>query len=543
MATLRQLQATYRKNAQERRRPRSDQKVITDTSLTPSFSANGTRSTFTHKQPAHVSKSVAVAPIDTIILGMEKPLSGNIDYESVINPQLEVDQQGNQWPADMTSTEFPPEFRQVAPLLSSTNADFNNNAQYQPQDVSKFRRPQQGRLMHHKLQNESIEVERDTTPTLRPVTETIDKKRPQISNAPQTKVQQQRQALRQRPRNVSDEIDELPIPEELERLVLRILKRSTRADEGTAERQERGDVPARRFSPDERTSTPLLTKGETIKASKMISNFLEQSIQARIPSSSVNANAKICVLCGHRVARVCDLKKHMKRHERPYGCTYPKCTKRFGAKSDWKRHENSQHFQLEAFRCGQMSIQGTACGEHFFHLESFQRHLENQHKLSEDEWDKEVEARRIGKNCQQQFWCGFHGDIIKLKEVSNAAWDERFDHIAHHFEKEKLSIDMWLCAELNKPKKDLVKEMDERYASDEEEERSTDASEETDNIPQSVPVHAPHLTVTGPLEVPNSKKRGCSTDTISAPKQKKHRTRYRASGTEFRFCVSTIDPA
>jgi hypothetical protein len=32
----------------------------------------------------------------------------------------------------------------------------------------------------------------------------------------------------------------------------------------------------------------------------------------------------------------CEWKKHIKaRHAKPYGCAYPKCHKRFGAKSDW----------------------------------------------------------------------------------------------------------------------------------------------------------------------------------------------------------------
>jgi hypothetical protein len=45
-------------------------------------------------------------------------------------------------------------------------------------------------------------------------------------------------------------------------------------------------------------------------------------------------------------------RKHMKRHQKPYACTrVPGCDKRFGSKSDWKRHENDQHIQLQFWRC------------------------------------------------------------------------------------------------------------------------------------------------------------------------------------------------
>ncbi|PIB00891.1 hypothetical protein CB0940_01543 [Cercospora beticola] len=35
--------------------------------------------------------------------------------------------------------------------------------------------------------------------------------------------------------------------------------------------------------------------------------------------------------------------KHLKRHTRPYGCTFPRCNKDFGSRNDWKRHESTQH--------------------------------------------------------------------------------------------------------------------------------------------------------------------------------------------------------
>ncbi|CAK1354625.1 unnamed protein product [Cercospora beticola] len=50
-----------------------------------------------------------------------------------------------------------------------------------------------------------------------------------------------------------------------------------------------------------------------------------------------------CPNCFKLYKRECDLKKHLKRHTRPYGCTFPRCNKDFGSRNDWKRHESTQH--------------------------------------------------------------------------------------------------------------------------------------------------------------------------------------------------------
>src|SRR5690242_17542968 len=159
--------------------------------------------------------------------------------------------------------------------------------------------------------------------------------------------------------------------------------------------------------------------------------------------------------------RPCDLKKHSKRHQKPYGCTYPKCHKKFGAKSDWKRHENSQHYQLEAFRCDYLDKFDRKCGYHCCRSIQLQTHLAEKHKVtSVNQVQTSVKRCRIGKNCQGQYWCGFCSKIEVLQTSRNDAWAERFNHIAFHFEKEKRSIDEWLCAEENKTKKELQDEVD-----------------------------------------------------------------------------------
>ncbi|KAI1439223.1 hypothetical protein GGR50DRAFT_690571 [Xylaria sp. CBS 124048] len=50
-----------------------------------------------------------------------------------------------------------------------------------------------------------------------------------------------------------------------------------------------------------------------------------------------------CDGCRKTFRRKCELRKHAKRHEKPFTCSIPGCGKKFGSKNDWKRHENTQH--------------------------------------------------------------------------------------------------------------------------------------------------------------------------------------------------------
>jgi hypothetical protein len=223
----------------------------------------------------------------------------------------------------------------------------------------------------------------------------------------------------------------------------------------------------------------LLSEGSSPRqaAQTIVSRLLEQIATSAsapprrsTPDASSNTKPVTCHICGSQVSRVCDLNKHIKRHKKPYGCTYPQCNKRFGAKSDWKRHENSQHFQLEAYRCTHiLPDTRKVCGKHSYRADAFKDHLTTEHEVSSAEMTLVLKRSKIGKNCQVQHWCGFCQVIRPLKEKRNEAWDERFDHIAYHFEKEKKSIDEWLCAEANKTKKQLLKEMRRDVFDDEEE--------------------------------------------------------------------------
>lgn len=120
-------------------------------------------------------------------------------------------------------------------------------------------------------------------------------------------------------------------------------------------------------------------------------------------------------------------RKHQKRHERPYGCTF--CDKTFGSKADWKRHEHSQHKDQQGWGCGLQ--------------DSSQYRLLPLRKRLDDGIKTVRNANQLGQNGQLRFWCGFcqkvlpvQGRDIQGRDIDTAAWDERLEHIdSQHFKK------------------------------------------------------------------------------------------------------------
>jgi len=147
----------------------------------------------------------------------------------------------------------------------------------------------------------------------------------------------------------------------------------------------------------------------------------------------------------------------MKRHEKPYACTHSDCQKKFGSKNDWKRHENSQHIQLEFWKCAEKPRDGSSpssvCGRICHRRETFKNHLEKDHGIADD---KTIEKRctdcRNGRNFESRFWCGFCKTTIEFGKNGGLAWSERFDHIDAHFTgkdgQPKMDITTWKSIEL-----------------------------------------------------------------------------------------------
>lgn len=143
----------------------------------------------------------------------------------------------------------------------------------------------------------------------------------------------------------------------------------------------------------------------------------------------------------------------MKRHTRPYGCTFPGCNIRFGSKSDWKRHENAKHFQMQNWRCneplkevvdGPDCLQTRRCSRIFHRRDIFIEHLRREHRKSGPRKMVTLRASKIGRNGQARFWCGFCRKLVNLTTQGLNAWDERFDHIDGEHYKNGAKFSEWI---------------------------------------------------------------------------------------------------
>ncbi|KAJ6443258.1 transcription factor Zn, C2H2 [Purpureocillium lavendulum] len=173
-----------------------------------------------------------------------------------------------------------------------------------------------------------------------------------------------------------------------------------------------------------------------------------------------SSNRAECNDCGKTFSRLCELKKHIKRHQKPYGCTFKQCSKRFGSKNDWKRHESSQHYELETWNCDK-----PGCNKTCQRRESFKSHLQKDHGIKgAEEIDEMLEKCRMGRHCGPRFWCGFCVEVIEITatERGGNSWTKRCDHIDNHlFGKEKLKkmdISEWKHQE--DEQEDMSKEID-----------------------------------------------------------------------------------
>ena len=192
-------------------------------------------------------------------------------------------------------------------------------------------------------------------------------------------------------------------------------------------------------------------------------------------------------------------RKHKKRHTRPYGCTFPSCSKVFGSKNDWKRHENTQHYQIEAWRCHEVSSNLIKqCAKVFYRRELFQAHLKECHDIkNEDRIREQSKRQRIGRNGQSGFWCGFCKKIVKLEKKDLEAWDERFNHIDNFHFKKGERIDTWYPLDRDIPKgllrndnvldSGVPSSVPEESESDEESGNSTEKSDSPESTQGSSP--------------------------------------------------------
>ncbi|KXJ91032.1 hypothetical protein Micbo1qcDRAFT_68861 [Microdochium bolleyi] len=173
--------------------------------------------------------------------------------------------------------------------------------------------------------------------------------------------------------------------------------------------------------------------------SKDISHSTTDDEAQTEPPIADPADSKIsygCRLCGKTFNRRCELRKHEKRHQKPFGCTFPECPKRFGSKNDWKRHENSQHPLREMWKCDERhpSKPSEPCSKIEYQRDDFRQHLVQIHSINEGQQvEFKVEHCWIDKNYDERFWCGFCNKIVPTKSTGQVAGTERFDHIGNHY--------------------------------------------------------------------------------------------------------------
>ncbi|KAK5130685.1 hypothetical protein LTR08_001846 [Meristemomyces frigidus] len=159
-----------------------------------------------------------------------------------------------------------------------------------------------------------------------------------------------------------------------------------------------------------------------------------------------------CSMCDKRKKRECDLS----------------CWKRFGSRNDWKRHEYSQHFLIQGWRCELHLLTGQKCGMLLHDEDEVHRHLERQHttmlqhEMTARGMSMKVLLQRLaddmhlGREAHQQYFCGFCDKLIVQGPNTLDAFDERAKHIGDHYDKDDSNIDDWVCIEENRQKPQIV---------------------------------------------------------------------------------------
>jgi hypothetical protein len=224
----------------------------------------------------------------------------------------------------------------------------------------------------------------------------------------------------------------------------------------------------------------------------------------------------------------------MKRHDRPYGCTFLACGKKFGSKNDWKRHESSQHFQIETWRCDGDRPEGDACSKVCYRKQTFQEHLKKEHYVSDDDEviNEKLETCRIGRNSQDRFWCGFCIKLVELKRKGLDAWTERFDHIDDHFmgrnSLAKQDIRNWIPIDGSERAKNTGGVLDCKTKSD-----GSDSGSSSSGSTPNADVESHTKVIVRP-----AKKRLCSIEDVEHPSPK----RPRHDQDVLVICVSLVRP-
>ncbi|KAF2806834.1 uncharacterized protein BDZ99DRAFT_523400 [Mytilinidion resinicola] len=518
---------------------------------------------------------LSVAPMDTTLAGIGFESFSMPSYTASGAASLTSDQTPQHWGDLDVSHDF-----EIDDNHPSTNHEYYTSSSQHPDQgmPSGYRQSDNGQSNHMEGNTPSPWRSSSTSTNLGVLADVACNAPPQVSSGspsagklpqrptalsgePQTKAEQRKRAvLGEVSKYIATKIPENTEGKSLDKAVWRLLSRATGLDKKDSplsmnDSNSNLSDNDRSSSSDDSAEGSLetMSKADLVKGLEALAKAIKRDKghknlvgQRQRPFSGSN---ETCPECNKTLPRRCDLKKHMKRHTRPYGCTFPNCKRSFGSKSDWKRHENSQHFQLETWRC-QQSKEQSCCAELFYRREVFEEHLKEKHTVIGEEAANEVKSCRIGRNGQGQFWCGFCQKIIPLQNKRSAAWDERFNHIDEHF-RDKKDITTWLCLEARKTKEEVMKEMD-KNCFDYDDDAGGEDCQDDDSPSASQSIASQHRTPpdgsnTSPILVDgsparssNPRKRLLSTDPISSsssarlPAKRKEIVRY--------CCQCTLGP-
>ena len=175
--------------------------------------------------------------------------------------------------------------------------------------------------------------------------------------------------------------------------------------------------------------------------------------------------------------------KHMRRHTKPFYCTYVRgCSKRFGSKNDWSRHESSQHSFEEGWRCPKKDKHSRVpCASFFEKREMFCKHLKDEHGAKDVQKNKKLNREcHISNKYEGRFWCGFCKGIRNMGRGLDGD-KERANHICRHFIQGKQPIAEWTPPKGNQTKAEIDEEKRQGKAADDEDVLSDTEVDDDDN--------------------------------------------------------------
>lgn len=141
------------------------------------------------------------------------------------------------------------------------------------------------------------------------------------------------------------------------------------------------------------------------------------------------------------------------------------------------------------WKCDEVVKGGRICPKACHRREVFERHLEVDHKIVEqEERDARQERCRVDRNSNTKFWCGFCEEVKEVDPRSGTgAWSERYDHIGNHFTGgssfEKRDIKDWISPDSDSSDAEMGEDVPERGS---QTKRKREASTESEEAVQQV---------------------------------------------------------